>query len=110
MPNRFEAVDPRGYAVICTDEVWKWHILSNRPFMEGWENEVKAAIEQPTFGIFQDAHRQHRHIYYRLSEGKQRYMKVVVEFSADNSGNVITAFPTDSMKAGEKLLWTRSNA
>jgi hypothetical protein len=109
MSDIFATTDPRGFTVVCSDEVWKWHILSNRPFMQGWEAEVEAAIQQPTFGIFQDANRPERNIYYRRSEGKQRYIKVVVEFTTEHSGTVITAFPTDSMKAGEKLIWTRSS-
>jgi hypothetical protein len=33
------------------------------------------------------------------------YMKVVVEFNAKNIGIVITAFPTDSPKEGEEVIW-----
>jgi hypothetical protein len=109
MPKIFEVNDPRGYTVVCSEEIWNSHILANRPFMKGWEDDVKSAIENPTFGIYQDANHQERHIYYRLHAGRQRYIKVVVKFDADNFGDVITAFPTDSMKAGEKLIWTKSS-
>lgn len=104
----FEVVDPRGKQVICTEYCWIDHILSNRPFMVGLESEVKVTIQKPTFGIYEDANRAERNIYYRLFSGKERYMKVVVSFS-DKDGTVITAFPTNNMKSGEKLIWTASS-
>lgn len=109
MPIIFEVTDPRGYTVVCSDEIWNSHILANRPFMKGREEEVKATIQSPSFGIYQDANRQERQIYYRRYTGKQRYMKVVVAFIDEDSGTVITAFPTDAMKTGEKLIWTKSS-
>lgn len=109
MPDIFDVTDPRGYRVICSEATWQSHILANRPFMQGWEDEVQAAVENPTFGIYQDASHPERHIYYRLNTKKPRYIKVVVHFDDEHSGNVITAFPTDSMKAGEKLIWTKSS-
>ena len=110
MANIFEVTDPRGYVVVCSEEIWNSHILANRPFMTGWEEEVKAAIQSPSFGVYQDANRQERQIYYRRHTGKQRYMKVVVAFFEKDSGSVVTAFPTASMKAGEKLIWTKSSS
>ena len=84
-------------------------MLSNRPYMEGWEDEVQKTIKKPTFGIYQDAKRSERHIYYRLYTKKDHYIKVVVSFADEEKGEVITAFPTNNMKAGEKLIWTASD-
>ncbi len=108
MSIQFTVVDPRGKRVICTEDCWTNHILSARSFMSGWEEEIKKAIEKPTFGIYQDANREERHIYYCLTTKKDRYIKVVVGFG-ENEGVVITAFPTNNMKSGEKLLWTASD-
>ena len=90
---------------MCTKKRWTDHILVNRPWMAGWESDLITAIERPTYGIYQDNQVENRHVYYRLHEGKNRYLKVVVEFDEDNVGSVITAFPTDSPKVGEKLIW-----
>lgn len=108
MSNLFETSDPRGYKVICTEDCWNEHILSQRPWMAGWEDEVQKAIESPYMGIFQDKDYDDRKIYYGLSEGRQRYIKVVVEFQEGDFGEVITAFQTDSPKSGERLIWPKS--
>jgi hypothetical protein len=109
MPNIFEVIDPRGRRVICTEEVWNDHVLYNHPWMDGREEEVKAAIQKPSFGIYQDAGSEHRHVYYHLHKSKRYYIKVVVEFVEDTTGKVITAFNPDSTKAGERLIWPESS-
>ena len=108
MPNLFEVTDPRGRKVVCTEERWSGHVLQARPWMKGWEEEVRAAIEEPYFGVYQDADYPNRNIYYRLHKGKDRYIKVVVSFE-DEVGRVVTAFPMSSPKAGEKLIWPESS-
>ena len=108
MSNLFEVSDPRGHKIICTEDCWNEHILFNRPWMIGWENEVQKAIESPHMGIFQDNAYKNREIYYGLSAGKERYIKVVVESKDQNYGEVITAFPTDSPKSGERMIWPTS--
>jgi len=37
------------------------------------------------------------------------YLKVIVEFDENNRGTVITAFPTDSPKLEESLIWPSSS-
>jgi hypothetical protein len=106
MTNKFEVTDPRGKTVICTEDRWRWHIISGHgKFMEGYEDEVKEAIESPTEGIFQDAARPERHIYYLRLPQSRKYIKVVVNFEDEDSGYVVTAFKTDSIKQSETLLW-----
>jgi hypothetical protein len=110
MPDRFETTDPRGYQVTCSQEAWN-HILGNRPWMADWEAVVQAAIENPTMGIYQDADFADRQVYYMFRvTGKNRYLKVVVKIDSENSGTVVTAFPTFNAKAGEKLIWLKSTA
>ncbi len=109
MSNLFEVTDLRGHKVVCTETCWNDHILSQRPWMLGWEDEIRKAIESPYMGIFQDNEFDNREIYYGLSEGKQRYIKVVVEVQEGNYNEVVTAFPTDSPKKGERLIWPISN-
>lgn len=49
-------------------------------------------------------------MYYMLRVvNKDRYLKVVVEITGDETGEVVTAFPTYTPKAGEKLIWLTSN-
>lgn len=105
MSNLFETTDPRSQQVICTENTWNNHILRNRPWMVGWEEDIRRTIEEPSIGIYQDADFEDRNIYYRLHKGKDRYIKVVVAFDENGLGEVITAFSTDTPKSGEKLIW-----
>jgi len=105
MATLFEVVDPRGYTVICTSESWEGHILRARPWMEKYFDELKRAIEEPRMGIYRDADRDTRYCYYGFHQGKERYMKVVVEFRQNTPGYVITAYPANSGKVGEQLVW-----
>lgn len=109
MSNVFETVDPRGWTVTCSEWAWNHHVLSARPWMAGWEDEVKATIEAPHMFIFQDADWEDRHIYYRQVSGKNWYIKVVVQVKEEGLAEMITAFRTDSMKSGEKWIWPISS-
>lgn len=104
MPNIFEAVDPRGYTVVCTEECWKWHILSRHYNMMGEEEAVQKAIEDPSLPIFQDVDYEDRNVYYRRTDRKTlRYLRVIVKFE-DELGEVITAFFVDKPKPGERMI------
>ncbi len=106
MTNVFEVVDPRGYKIVCTEDSFNNHILIQHPQMKGREAEIQETIGHPTLGcIYQDANRPSRNIYYRLSKNRESYIKVVVEINQDQTGRVITAFPTSAPKSGEKLIW-----
>ena len=106
---KFKVTDPRNRVIICTAECWYRHILSERPWMEKYEDRVIATISNPNIGIFRDADFENRQVYYRRQGKKKRYLKVVIEFSSEKLGRVVTAFPTDSMKPGEKWIGPQSN-
>lgn len=102
----FEAIDPRGYKVILTEEVMKVHILQGHPDMKGRETDIKQAIEQPTLNaIYSDTNHANRNIYYLLNRTRNTYLKVIVMFPPNNKGAVITAFQTSAPKRGESLIW-----
>jgi len=106
MTTLFEATDPRGYSITCTKNIWYGKILPKRPFMLGWEDQIRQTIESPSLPICQDADHPDRHIYYRrLEKSNPRYIKVVVAFQTEESGQVISAYPCDSPKSGEKTIW-----
>src|SRR5574341_1538397 len=99
MPNKFEVTDPLGRTVVCTEDRWRWHIVSKHGrFMEGYEEEVKQAIEAPDPGIFQDKERAERNNYYLRLPRSRKYIKVVVDFSDGNEGKVITALDRKSTR------------
>jgi hypothetical protein len=101
----FETTDPRGKKVICTEEIWLIHVLDGHPEMEGLEDEVRQAVQTPLYRmIFADRDYPEKNIYYR-KRNQKTYVKVVVEF-LNEDGILITAYLTDSVKPGERLLWT----
>lgn len=105
MPEIFRVIDPRGNTIVCTDKVWSEHILANRPWMKGWEKKIIAVLTNP-FAIYDDGNAQ---VYYkRHTNPSYYYIKVVVKFNG-KSGNVITAYPCDHGKSGEKLIWPGSS-
>jgi hypothetical protein len=109
MPQIFSTFDPRGRLVICTEECWNFHILDGHPELDGQEELVKKAIEQPSLPfIYQDKDYQDRHVYYSLDDSGEYYLKVIAEFLNDEYGEVITAFWTDSIRPGEKMIWPNS--
>ena len=106
MGSLFDVQDPRGYKVSCTDECWEFHILDEHPEMDGLEDTVKETIQTPYLGfIYQDRDYPERNIYYSLDSSREYYVKVVVEFSSEDVGEVITSFLTDSPKPGEGMIW-----
>lgn len=96
--------------MICTEECWFYHILSEHPDMEGSEDKVREAIESPypPF-IYRDKDNPDRHVYYRLDDSRSFYWKAVVDFSKENYGELVTAFTPDSGKTGEIMIWPTSH-
>ena len=108
MSNLFEATDPRGHIVCCTVECWAQHILKKHIWMKNRKDDVISAIQSP-LAIYQDTDFGERQNYYFLPNNESYYVKVVVDFEEGESGKVITAFPVDSTKPGEELIWPKSN-
>lgn len=107
--NVFEVMDCRGNKIGCSEETWHGKILGSRPFMKDWLPLVKEAIERPHF-ICGDAEKKDKNVYYMLHEYKKnKYIKVVTRLTPKKKGFVIAAFPTDSGKEGEDIIWTRSS-
>jgi len=104
----FEAVDPRGWQVTCTEDCWQRHVLVRRPWMLGWEPRVKKAIEKPRYGIYRSSKHPERQIYY-LRLDRHRHLRVVVRFPKEGPGEVVTAYTTDYLTPGEVLIWPESH-
>ena len=106
MPNIFEVEDPRGRRVNCSEDCWDKHIVVDHYIMSDKLDEVVKVIERPHF-IATDSLFNDREVYYRRRRKKLQYIKVVVEFDGA-SGNVRTAYITDSGKSGERVIWMPS--
>ncbi len=99
----FEVATPLGFAVRCTARWWRFIVEQKHPAMSGRAEEVAATLRDP------DQVRRSRKdgdvlLFYR---GESPRWLCAVAKRENGTGFLITAYPTDAIKAGERL-WTRS--
>jgi len=99
----FEVVTPLGFQVRTTSTFWELIVRVKHPVMRGRERDVEEALRYP------DQIRRSRvdpdvYLFYR-PERPDRWICVVVK-RLDGEGFVITAYPTDTIKEGQRV-WTR---
>ena len=94
------AITPNGAVVICPSDRWTL-IVEKHPVLRGQSRVVADAIEQP------DEIRQSRrspNVWLCYRRRGSRFMCAVI---APRTGLLLTAYPTDAIKAGG-LVWRRS--
>ena len=99
----FEVTTPLRFIVRCTRAYWQFIVSEKHPVLAGREEEVKQVLTDP------DEIRRSRKdpavwLFYR---GRSPRWLCAVIRREDGSGFLITAYPTDAIKAGE-VTWTRS--
>jgi hypothetical protein len=103
----FEVEDFKGRKIICTNSRWNDHIIidPDHPYMEGSEQEVIDALQNPDPRFRSiDKDYPNGRIYYKLSRTGDYFTKVVVEYNNDKCtgiGRVWTAYQPDEIKPGE---------
>lgn len=100
---QFDVPTPLGSTVQCTRAYWQFIVSEKHPVLAGHETEVKETLSDP------DEIRRSRKdaqvfLFYRAQ--KRRWLCAVVR-QRDRAGFLITAYPTDVVKAGE-TIWTKS--
>ncbi len=105
MPEEFEfqAKTPLGVVVRCTRRYWQFIVTEKHPVLEGQQEEVVNAVRAPG-EIRQSRKDPDVLLFYR--GGPARWTCAVVK-RENGTGFLITAYPTDAIKAGD-VLWTRS--
>ena len=98
----FEVPTPLGFTVRCTRAYWQFIVSEKHPVLAGHEAEVKDTLSDP------DEIRRSRKdpevfLFYRGQ--RPRWLCAVVRRN-EGVGFLITAYPTDAVKAGE-TIWTR---
>ncbi|MBI3786299.1 MAG: DUF4258 domain-containing protein [Deltaproteobacteria bacterium] len=99
----FEVSTPLGFDVRCTRAYWEFIVSEKHPVLAGHVEEVKQVLIEP------DEVRRSRKdaqvlLFYR--GGSPRWICAVAR-REESSGFLVTAYPTDAIKAGE-VIWTRS--
>ncbi len=100
----FEVLTPLGFRVRCMREHWDFIVSYKHPAMRGREKGIIQVLRDP------DEVRRSRKdpdvlLFYR---GRRPRWLCAVTKRQDDTGFLITAYPTDSIKVGT-VLWKRSD-
>ena len=96
----FEALTPLGFMVRVTRAYWTFITTVKHPIMAGCETEVKATLEAPG-EIRRSKSDPKVYLFYR-SRRNRRWVCAVTK-QEGHAGFLITAYPTDAIKEGEKI-------
>ena len=110
--TKFQCRDKDNVAIICTEDNWESHIVSEHPEMKGCEVHTKIAIEKP-YRIYQDPRHPNRKIIYKPfilpKPFNTQYLRVAIEYRkrrfGDLRGYVVTAFACSGIRKGDILIW-----
>jgi len=98
----FRTTMPIALTVEVTRERWNLIVSVKHPVMTGPEDDVRAALEHPD-EIRRSRRDEQVLLFYRL-ERPGRWTCAVIRRT--NGGLLITAYPTDAIKEGERI-WVR---
>ena len=96
----FDVMTPLGFHVRVSHAYWQIIISIKHPIMAGHEMDVKTALEHPE-EICQSRTDEKVYLFYK-TQRKGRWVCAVSK-NLDGEGFLITAYPTDSIKAGDKI-------
>ena len=100
----FEVLTPLGFKVRVSRAYWNIIVQIKHPVMAGRENEVKTVLEHPE-EVRRSKTDSSVYLFYKASE-KGRWVCAVSKQS-NGEGYLITAYPTDTIKVGEKIWPTK---
>ena len=101
--NVFEIATPLGFVVSCSREYWAFIVAQKHPALSGREQEVAQVLAGPD-EIRQSRKDPNVYLFYR---GRSPRWLCAVARQEQETGFLITAYPTDALKAGV-TVWTRS--
>jgi hypothetical protein len=99
----FDVATPLGFNVRCTRSYWEFIVTYKHPVLEGREAEVQQVLADPD-----EVRRSRKDLNVMLFYGGagSRWLCAVAR-REDGTAFLITAYPTDAIKAGDRT-WTRS--
>jgi hypothetical protein len=99
----FKIATPIGFTVRCTQTYWNFIVAHKHPILRGHEEEVKAVLADPE-EIRRSRKDSNVLLFYR--GGSPRWICAVAR-RKNGEGFLITAYPTDTVKADEQI-WKKS--
>jgi hypothetical protein len=99
----FEVLTPLGFRVRVTVEYWQVIVTINHPIMAGREADIQEVLRNPD-EIRLSKKDPNVYLFYK-SERIGRWVCAVTK-RLEDEGFLITAYPTDAVKEGERI-WHR---
>ena len=99
----FEADTPLGFRVRVTQPEWNLIAIIKHPVLLGREYDVQQVLQDPD-EIRRSVRNPIIFLFYRI-ERPGRWLCVVAK-KLDEEGSIVTAYPTDAIKRGDRL-WSR---
>ncbi len=96
----FNVLTPLGFYVRVTSAYWELITTLKHPIMAGREADVHATLSNPS-EIRLSRHDPHVYLFYK-PERIGRWVCVVTK-RLNGDGFLITTYPTDTIKAGERI-------
>jgi len=96
----FEVMTPIGFRVRVTKNYWRVITELKHPVMKGREEDVKAALQNPS--EIRMSKRDTRVYLFYKPERIGRWVCAVAK-QLDGEGFLITTYPTDAIKEGERI-------
>ena len=96
----FDVLTPLGFRVRVTHHYWELITTVKHPVMAGHENEVKDTLQNPV-EIRRSRSDAGVYLFYK-PEQAGRWVCAVSKQS-ENDGFLITAYPTDAIKEGDRV-------
>jgi hypothetical protein len=97
---QFEVITPLGFRVRVTRAYWEIIVGFKHPVMAAHEQAVKETLGKPS-EIRLSKSDPSVHLFYRTERG-ERWVCAVAK-RLDSEGFLITAYPTDAIKEGERI-------
>ena len=99
----FEVLTPLGFRVRVTVEYWQVIVTIKHPVMAGYEKDVQEVLQNPD-EIRLSKRDPNVYLFYKV-ERIGRWVCAVTR-RLDGEGFLITTYPTDTIKEGERI-WPR---
>lgn len=99
----FEVATPLGFSVRVTHNYWELIVTFKHPVMRGREADTQNTLREPD-EIRRSRNDPNVHLFYRRERPKRWICAVAKRL--DGEGFLITTFPTDAIKEGERI-WNK---
>jgi hypothetical protein len=99
--------DRLGRDIVLSEDIWYNHIVLGHRILRGYDAAVAKVLTNP-YRVMHDVLYGNRECFYRQRthpDFPDLLLKVCVEFESADTGMVITAFLTPSIRAGEVQRW-----